>query len=512
MSFLRRSSLTLLATLWATLGAAQEPLSAIGWLNDAETVALGRPYTTPDEPPAADRVVVPGVTVTALDAPRADAVGLLPGSTTGLPSTLWQDSATDALLERLNDLPDVPLPAVQALYYTLLLAEAHAPDDAGSGARFLAARLAALRQFGAVEPALALVERAGGATPALFDQWLDLALLDGSEERACAALSEAPHLSRRLAARIYCTARDGDWDTAALTYHGATATDGLSEADATLLALFLDPGMIEDIEPPAPPAQISPLQFRLFEAIGAPLSTRNLPRAFAMADLRGTAGWKAELEAAERLARTGALPGAQLLGLYTARKPAASGGVWDRVAAVQRLDTALGNGDPDAIARAIPAAWQAARAVRLETIFAELFAERLLKVDLPPKLEAQAFDIALLSSLYETAAQTLTPTNARQRFAAGLARGAPSQADATRPVEQAVARGFARVAAAPAHQVLIEEGRLGEAILLAARELDSNAGSGRETLSAALGTLRAVGLEDTARRAALQMLLLERLS
>ena len=109
-------------------------------------------------------------------------------------------------------------------------------------------------------------------------------------------------------------------------------------------------------------------------------------------------------------------------------------------------------------------------------------------------------------------AQTLTPTNARQRFAAGLARGAPSEAEATRPVEQAVARGFARVAPAPAHQVLIEEGRLGEAILLAARELDSNAGSGRETLSAALGTLRAVGLEDTARRAALQMLLLERLS
>jgi len=512
MSFLKRSSLTLLATLWATLGTAQEPLSAIDWLNDAETVALGRPYATPDEPPAADRVVVPGVTVTALDAPRADTVGLLPGSTTGLPSTLWQDSATDAILERIRDLPDVPLPAVQALYYTLLLAEAHAPADAGNSARFLSARLAALRRFGAVEPALALVERAGGATPALFDQWLDLALLDGSEDQACAALSAAPHLSKQLATRIYCTARTGDWDTAALTYHGATAMDGLNDTNATLLALFLDPGMIEDIAPPEPPAQITPLQFRLFEAIGAPLPTRNLPRAFAMADLRGTAGWKAELEAAERLARTGALPGAQLLGLYTARKPAASGGVWDRVLAVQRLDRALSDGDSAAVARAIPAAWQAARAVRLETIFAELFTERLLKIDLPTEAEAQAFDIALLSSVYESAAQTLTPTNARQRFAAGLARGLPSEAEATSPVAQAIARGFTHVAAAPAHQALIDEGRLGEAILLAARELDSTASSGRETLSAALGTLRAVGLEDTARRAALQMLLLERAS
>src|SRR6056297_410669 len=512
MSFLKPSSLAVVAVLWATHGAAQAPLSAIDWLDEADTAVLGGPYAPRAEPPAADRVMTPEVVVTALDAPRADAVGLLPSSTTGLPATLWRDSAEATLLQRLRALPEVPLPAVQALYYTLLLAEAEAPADSGPSARFLSVRLAALRRFGAVEPALALVERAGGATPELFDQWFDLALLNGSEEPACAALSAEPHLSDSLAARIYCTARQNDWDTAALTYHGATATGGLPEPDATLLALFLDPSLIEEIAPPDPPGRVTPLQFRLFEAIGAPLPTRNLPRAFAMADLRGTAGWKAELEAAERLARTGALPGAQLLGLYTARKPAASGGVWDRVLAVQRLDRALSDGDSAAVARAIPAAWQAARAVRLETIFAELFTERLLKIDLPTEAEAQAFDIALLSSMYESAAQTLTPTNARQRFAAGLARGLPSEAEATSPVAQAIARGFTHVAAAPAHQALIDEGRLGEAILLAARELDSTASSGRETLSAALGTLRAVGLEDTARRAALQMLLLERAS
>lgn len=512
MSFLKPSSLVVVAALWATHGAAQAPLSAIDWLDEADTAVLGGPFAPRTEPPAADRVMTPEVVVTALDAPRADAVGLLPSSTTGLPATLWRDSAEATLLQRLRALPEVPLPAVQALYYTLILAEAEAPADSGPSARFLAARLAALRRFGAVEPALALVERAGGATPELFDQWFDLALLNGSEEPACAALSAEPHLSDSLAARIYCTARQGDWDTAALTYHGATATGGLPEPDATLLALYLDPSLIEEIAPPDPPGRVTPLQFRLFEAIGAPLPTSNLPRAFAMADLRGTAGWKAELEAAERLARTGALPGARLLGLYTARDPAASGGVWDRVAAVQALDRALSQGDPAAIARSLPDAWRAARAVQLETVYAELFAERLIEADLPPEVAAQALDIALLSSRYETAAQSLAPDDARQDFAAALARGVPSEATPTGPVAEAMARGFARSGATPEHQALIDNGRLGEAILDAARELDQSAGSARDTLSEALATLRAVGLEDTARRAALQMLLLERLN
>ena len=54
--------------------------------------------------------------------------------------------------------------------------------------------------------------------------------------------------------------------------------------------------------------------------------------AFAQADMRDNTGWKAQLEAAERLARNGVLDPNQLLGLYTEEKAAASGGVWDRVA------------------------------------------------------------------------------------------------------------------------------------------------------------------------------------
>lgn len=510
MSFLKRSSATVLAVVWGAACAAQEPLSVIDWLDDVETVTLPFPQGTErSEPPSANAIAMPDVTVSPLDGARADSVGLLPGTTTGLPSTLWQSSTTAALTRRLNALPETPLPAVQGLYYTLLLAEADAPTGTGRAARFLAARIDTLRRFGAVEPALALVERAGGAVPALFDRWLDLALLNGTEDRACEALRDTPRLSSRLSARIFCIARAGDWTTAALIYHGATSIDALGDPDATLLSLFLDPERIETEAPPPAPEDITALQFRLFEAIGAALPTRNLPRAFAMADLRGTAGWKAEIEAAERLARTGALPGTRLLGLYTARAPAASGGVWDRVAAVQALDTALTTNDAEAAAAALPAFWSAARAADLETLMADLFAERLMQMPLPDSVRGQVLDIGLLSTRYETAARTLAPVTQRQRFAVGLATGTPSRADAATPVETAIADGFARADAAPEHQALLDEGRLGEAILSAAAQLHARAGMTRDGLRAGLATLRAIGLEDTARRAALEILLLE---
>ena len=66
-----------------------------------------------------------------------------------------------------------------------------------------------------------------------------------------------------------------------------------------------------------------------------------LPLAFAHAELRDTAGWKSQIESAERLARAGVIAPNVLLGLYTERLPAASGGVWDRAAAFQRFESAL---------------------------------------------------------------------------------------------------------------------------------------------------------------------------
>jgi hypothetical protein len=506
---LTRSSAILALGLAAGPAAAQAPLSAIDWLAEPAPVTVAQPLLRPlGQPPAArGGVTVPDVTVTPLDAARPDAVGLLPAATTGLPRDLWSASATGRLADRLDGLSTSPIPAVQALYYTLLLAEAEPPAGSGGEARLLRARLDALRRFGAVDAALALVERAGPASPALFDHWLDLALLKGTETAPCAALARTPELTDSYAARIFCIARSGDWPTAALTHDSARALGVLDPREAALLARFLDPGGAEGDTDLPPPRRMTPLLFRLYEAAGTPLPTRSLPRAYAVADLRGTMGWKAEIEAAERLARTGALPANRLLGLYTERAPAASGGVWARVRAIRRFDTAMDTNEAKAIAAALPGAWAAMSEAGLGMVFATLYGTELAARDLPDQA-ALAHEIALLSPAPADAAAMPGERTRRRRFLDGLASGRPDPALAATPAEHAIAAAFSATALPPAHEGALAGGRLGEALLSVAAGLDGPARGRPGGTGAALATLRLVGLEDVARRAALQMLLL----
>lgn len=509
-----RNSLILALGLWPASLWAQQPLSAIDWLDKQPVLPVAQPAPetptpTADEPPVTTTATTPGIEVTPLDAPSRDAVGLLPSSTTGLPRTLWSASDQMTLIRLLQDMRAHPLPAIQSLYYTLLLAEADPPQDAATDAAFLRARVHALVGYGAVEPARALIERAGPDNATLFDTWLSLTLLTGDEDKPCAVLRATPQLSRDYGARVYCIARAGDWDTAALTYDTAVALGNLKGAEAELLAQYLDPEVIETTEIPAAPSSPSPLVFRLYETSGAPLPTRTLPVAFSMADMRGNSGWKPELEAAERLARTGALDPGRLLGIYTERRPAASGGVWDRVAAIQDFETSLGQRSVPDIIATLPDAWEAAQSQGLDVAFAKLFTERLIALDLNGETRELAYRIALLSAEYETAATDLQPKTAQQRLLVGIARGAPEPADAASDMERAIVRGFQSTATAPAHDPLIKDGKLGEAILRAAQDMGTGQTGTAGKVTDAISTLRAVGLEDAARRAALQILLLD---
>ncbi|CAN0582313.1 unnamed protein product, partial [Ectocarpus sp. 12 AP-2014] len=262
-------------------------------------------------------------------------------------------------------------------------------------------------------------------SPALFSRWFDATLLTGTEDSACAILVANPYLATDYAPLIYCAARRGDWPAAALMLDTAMALGDLDGAKAALLERFLHSDL-DDLMPPLdPPVIVDPLDFRLYEAIGERLPTQPLPRAFAHADLRDVAGWKAQLEAAERLARSGALSANLFLGIYTEREPAASGGVWDRVLAVQRFETALSTGNASAIGKTLRPAWDAMRAAGTEVTFANLFAARLTAT--PPETPAArelAWHIRLLSDQYERAAHD-APETARAAFLAGIATGRP---------------------------------------------------------------------------------------
>ena len=96
-------------------------------------------------------------------------------------------------------------------------------------------------------------------------------------------------------------------------------------------------------------------------------------------------------------------------------------------------------------------------------------------------------------------------------FLAALAQGDPGAARAPDDRARAIIAGFAADAPLPRDlDQSASDGRLGEVILRAMVLYDSGRQGNPADLSAALATLRAVGLEETARRAALQLMLLKR--
>lgn len=499
-----------------------QPLSAIDWLSDRTLlpqtaphlpqtgtgIALPRP-DLPTEPAVTDSAIAPDVSVIPLEAPGLDAVGLLPARISGLPLNLWRGSRTDDLVGLIDQPTRAALPAMQALLYTVLLAEADAPRDAGRDSRLLQARIDSLMRLGAVEPAQAMLERAGPTHPALFSRWFDATLLTGAEDTACAALLRQPALSPSYAAHIFCEARRGNWQDAMLTLDTAVALDMLPQIEGDLLMRFMDPELFEDAPLPRAPVRPSPLVFRLYEALGEPLPTAPLPRAFAVAELRDTSGWRAQIEAAERLASTGALAPNRLLGLYSARSPAASGGLWDRVAAVQNFDAAMRSGASDAVARALPSVWAAMQAADLGVAFASLYSPALIQIPLDGPAAALAYRIALLGPNYEKAAQMMGADQPAQGFATAVAQGQIAALRADGALQQAILDGFASTGAPDAMRALIAEDRLGETILRTILMIQRAAQGDLVELADGLATLRHVGLEDVARRAALQLLLLD---
>ncbi|WP_298836102.1 hypothetical protein [uncultured Roseobacter sp.] len=484
-------------------GAQDQPLSAIDWIDSQPVVQQQPVASVPLAPSAANpERLPPDVTVAPLNERVQRQIGLVPPDVTGLPPGLWAGSDPDVLSTLLERLPDLRLPAAQALLYRAVLTEAYGPgDDAATEDVFTLARARVLRRSGALEPALALISQSGPVRDKdHFAAFMDLALLTGDEDAACALLTDRPHLAPSAGHRIFCTLRGGDWATAAVLYDAGNALGAIAPSQVNLLARFLDPDLFEGDPALAPPAQITPLLFRLHEAIGEPLPTRFLPREYAVADLRDLAGWKAQLEAAERLSRAGSLPDNQLLGLYTARRPAASGGVWDRASAVQKLEAALQRPSVAETASALPLAWQAMQSARLEVPFATLFTDDLDRVALTGQPAAIAQRMRLLSPGFEDA--PALPGD----LATAIARRTPLPLAAGTARDAAIAAAFSGTPRPDKS----DRQQLGQTILTTLATLEDGAAGDPVALQQALETLRGLGFETTARRAALQVLLLDR--
>lgn len=502
------------------LAHAKEPLSAIDWLSDVvATPVVVAPPKLPQAPKVkhADdvaRSATPSVvTTTTLGAPSRDGVGLVPGAVTGLPANFWGSSRSVILSAALNDLrPDLPSPLAE-LIHTVLLAELTPPLDTAQAEVLFHARVDVLLALGALDQAKALLDRADPGTPSLFRRWFDASLLTGEEDVACKRMLRQPDMAPTYPARIFCMARAGDWDAANLTLSTAQTLKVITPAEDALMARFLDPEVFEG-EPPLPaPSRVTPLSFRMHEAIGEPLSLSTLPNAFAYAALSENGGWKPRITAAERLARTGAILPSRLLAIYSERQPAASGGVWDRVDAVQAFETALTARDPSSVAAQLPDAVRSMRRAGLEPALANMFGEALLGLPLLDAAQEDAVRLVMLSPAYESAANSEAIAAKIPALWRAVARGDGAEisqlvgAGGLDPLESAIAAAFTTAGPASDLATLVEAGNFGLAMLKAVKLMEDGAGADPSALESGLRTLRHLGFDDFARRMALYTLI-----
>jgi len=542
-------------------GMAQEPISAIDWLTERLRGEAAAPPADPAEgapalgtlpgalpeagilesfpaaPPAeaafplpeavAPLPLPPGpllpatpppvISKTVLGAASPDAVGLFPAGDAGLLPGFWGEATRAEAIAAILPPRAYVLPSLRDLYRRILTAEFVPPAGSDAGGDLLVARTEALIATGAIDQAAALVAQArigGSLPPALVAQAFDAALLLGEEETICADAAAAPGIARDPSLRVFCLMRRGDWRMAALTLEVSNTLGRIPPARVELLARFLDPSLIEDGDALLPlPDPFTPLDWRLLEAVGESVPTQSLPLPCARADLGGGAGWKAQIEAAERLARAGAIGHDLLFSIYAQGRPSASGGIWRRVAASAAIEAALAARDPDALGRALPEAWAAMTEAELQVPFARQYGPEIAALAPQGQAGALAFRIGLLSDAARSIAAEARPATPEDRLLRALALGI----DADLP-EDPVARDVVLALTAPMPSAFvppdmaeaITRGRSALALMQALDGIDAAARGDAAGLAGPLAFLRAVGLDRVARSAALELLLLER--
>lgn len=501
---------------------AKPPLSASDWLSGSiqqpGTVSAWRPGDPRPKDAArktnkdlAKSGAVEPVGVTRLGEGNPDGKGTVSPRAAGLPANLWGDSDS-AVLARLVTASEPRLPALRRLERRLLAAQLQPPPAAaGDEGKLFLARVDKLLDMGATGAARELLRAAGPADPQRFRRLFDIALLSGDAAEACAIMDRTPGVAPSFPARIFCLALGGDWAAAALVYHGAEGMGRIDAPMAALLARYLDDGYSDQPDELPPPAVVTPLELRLHEAIGQPLPSGNLPLAFALADLDQNGGWKSRLDAAERLARAGAIPASQLRTIYVEQRPAASGGVWDRATAVQALDLALAARDPAQVSDSLPAAFDSMVAAGLGPALADMVGAQVGALPLTGRAGQIALWLALQSGQWQVV-QT-PPADAAPfdlwllDFASGLAAATPPQAPGAERAQVLLDAFEADRPLAPRPAEQIRDNRRGEAMLDAIADADAGLDGDLPRAAQGLRTLRALGQGEIARQSAVELIL-----
>ena len=185
--------------------AAQTPLSAIDWLskeNSKFQKSLIDEKNTETEN-------TNDIKVSTLASNEYQAIGLLPIYVTGIPTTIWRNSSFDDLVYSFKTMPIFKYSPIQELVYSLLLAEARPPLNEPTRYAFLEARLNTLLNYGAVDPAIALIERASPLPERMIPLLFDISLLSSNNFPICDPIFQNTKNRDLQAELIYCYARKG---------------------------------------------------------------------------------------------------------------------------------------------------------------------------------------------------------------------------------------------------------------------------------------------------------------
>ncbi len=447
----------------------------------------------------------PQVTVSRLGQGNPDALGTISAKAAVLPSDLWAGTTAETAAD-LIAAADPRLPATRGVLRAILTAQLDPParETAPEGALFLA-RVDKLIAMGDLPAARALLQAAGPGDTGRFARSVQLDLLTGDARQSCSTLTRQPGLLRDLATRTYCLAINGDWGAAALTLRAGESMGAIEPATAALLTRFLDDSYADQPDDLDVPDPITPLAFRLHDAVGQPLPTAPLPLVYAWADLDPNGGWKARLDAAERLARAGAIPPTLLATIYGEQKPAASGGVWDRAAGLQMLIRALDTGDTMALDTVLPGLLARFAEAGLAQALADMVAARLPESPTAGGAAQAALRLRLLAGLPVTPPPGTTTFDkwlsefGRSGIKAGAPENDPTGIAAT--LVDAFAKGATADPSVPA----------GPAFLSTLADVDAGLDGDTRRAAPAIAQLRALGQERAARQAVVELLLLPQL-
>ena len=178
--------------------------------------------------------------------------------------------------------------------------------------------------------------------------------------------------------------------------------------------------------------------------------------------------------------------------------------------AVQDFEAALAKNDAALIAAALPIVWAQMVTMELEVPFAQLFAKALANHPLEGEAGKLAFRIEMLSTDYKRFAQAHISSDTEEIFIAALARGQFAGVVAPDSLGRAILPAFTAPVPSAEALVLLNQGRVGEAVLMAIDRVGRGVQGDLSGVTEGLSLLRHIGLEDVARRTALQLMLLER--